>query len=315
MQERKKKDLRFRYQYFLYDAMVESQKGKGSPDFHEVVLARFLEEEKKNQLDKQILTVLLVDLKRSFTGSSEAQLLRLADALHLPEYAYQKLKSRHWSTQAQGIREISNIKVLNDSFLSEITDLSTSPTPAISQEAQIALVKLSNPPDLSFLNDLSTSLSHWQQIHLFHHLRTVDKECLPIFSQWLTSDNESVVIFSLRMIAEFEQRSNTELILQQLNHPSQNIILETIRTITQLKLIQALDALIKLLQHGDHKIQISCIQAIGYLGKNQHLPYLNAVMAHDDYWIRRMASTAVKQLEQSDETSTTSSKPSLQPLD
>ncbi|MEQ9439044.1 MAG: HEAT repeat domain-containing protein [Cyclobacteriaceae bacterium] len=313
MQERKKNDLRFRYQYFLYDALVESQ--KNSIDFQHVVLTLFQEENKKHKLDKQVLMKLLIDLKRSFTGSSEAQLLQLAKDLQLPEYAYQKLQNRRWSTQAQGIRELSAIHVSDKAYQSEIAELRTSSNLMLSQEAQISLVKLSNPPDLSFLNDLRTPLSHWHQIHLYHHLRTVNKEFLPDFGRWLSSENESIVIFSLRMMAEFEQRYHTEVVLQQLGHNSGAITLEAIRTVKQLRLTQAVDALVSLLQHNNPKVQLASLQAIGQLGSIQHLSYLNPLLTHQDYWIRRTAQDAILQLQQTAATPSSSPESSLQPSD
>lgn len=313
--ERKRNELRFRYQYFLYDAMVESQSESDSLDFQTIVLSQFEAEKKKRKIDVQVLTNLLLDLKRSFTGSSEAQFLQLAKALQLPQHAFQKLQHRRSYVQIEGIRELTAMHSSSESVQTSLSALSCSPHPLVSQEAHLALVKVSDKPDLSYLDTLTSPLSEWQQIHLYHHLRSIDSRGLPEFKQWLSSDNESVVIFSLRMIAKLEQYGATELVLLQLKHRSKAIVLEAINTIVQLKITQGLEPLVRLLHHSDSVIKRSSIQAIGRLGSSGHQDCINPLLSHPDYWVRRSATEAIALLQQPSRPTSLTTKPHVQSLD
>lgn len=301
IREKKRKDLKFRYQYFLYDALVESQSDQSGKDFYNHMLSFFQEEQKKNGLDKQLLIGIIADLKGSLLGSSREQLLALANALELPEYSLQKLRSSSFSTRAQGLREIGGLHSSDSQLKERVKAIQDSNDAILAQEASLALIKLGNSPDLSFLDTTSSPISQWQQIRLHHHLRAFERYDLPDFGRWLTSDNESVVLFALRMIAEFEQHYASQLIIEQLSHPSANVVVEAIYTIKRLKLTEAASSVAALLEHPKARIQLASIQAVGQLcsATDDLIASLHTFSEHPDYWIRMAASRAISQLKSS----------------
>ena len=295
-QKKKRLDLQFRYQYFLYDALVESEAGKTPEAFQKFVIDLFREEEEKHGLNKELLINIILDLKKSLSGSSRAQLLEIAATLELSDHALRKLRRSSFNTQVQGLREISGLQLSDPTVWERVKQIQHSRHAALSQEASLTLIKIGDSPDLSFLNTFSTSLSQWQQIHIHHCLRNFERHQLPDFSQWLTSDNESIVLFSLRMIAEFQQQQARELVISQLFHKSANIVTEAIYTVSQLKITDAIPTLISLLHQPNPRIQISSIRAIGQLGNNQQINALDNLLRDSSYWVRQATSEAIAQL-------------------
>ncbi|MGD1889931.1 MAG: HEAT repeat domain-containing protein [Cyclobacteriaceae bacterium] len=294
--KKKRHDLQFRYQYFLYDALVESEAGKTPEAFQEFVVNLFREEEEKHGLNKELLINIILDLKKSLSGQSRAQLLEIAATLKLPDYALRKLDRLSFNTQIQALREISGLQVTDSAVQEKVKQIQYAKHAALSQEASLTLIKLGESPDLSFLDVLTTPLSQWQQIHLHHCLRNFERHQLPDFSQWLTSTNESVVLFSLRMITEFEQCNNSELIIHQLSHKSANVVTEAIYTVSQLKIASAVPTLVSLLHQPNPRIQISSIRAIGRLGTTQQVPDLESLRIDSSYWVRQITVEAIARL-------------------
>ncbi|WKN45855.1 HEAT repeat domain-containing protein [Tunicatimonas pelagia] len=296
--EKKRSDLQFRYQYLLYDALVEAQAENASTNFLEVALQLFQREQKQNKyIDQQILTDIILNLKKSLSGSAQNQLLRLAHALELPEYSLKKLRERKFSVRAQGLHEISALQVDRPEVKKEIESLNPADTSHMAQEVILALAKLDSSPNLAFLSSLNTPLSEWLQIRLHHYLRSIERHQLPNFSRWLTSENESIVLFALRMIAEFQQHSAGKAVLHQLGSSSPLITAEAIKTVGQLQLSEAIPTLMNLAQHEDTDVQLASLQVISQLGNQQQATSLSHLHQHPNYWVRRATSKAVAQLQ------------------
>jgi hypothetical protein len=293
---KKRHDLQFRYQYFLYDALVESEEGKTPEAFQEFVVTLFREEEEKHGLNKGLLISIILDLKKSLSGQSRVQLLEIAATLKLPDYALRKLRHPSFNTQIQGLREISGLELSDSTVREQVKLIQHTKHAALSQEASLTLIKLGGSPDLSFLNTLTAPLSQWQQIHLHHCLRSFDRHQLPDFSQWLSSKNESVVLFSLRMITEFEQNHTSELLIRQLTHKSANVVAEAIYAVSQLQIAAAVPTLTSLLHHSTPRIQISSIRAIGRLGNTQQITDLSSLLNDSSYWVRQVTAEAIARL-------------------
>ena len=77
-------------------------------------------------------------------------------------------------------------------------------------------IKLSEKDPLDFLYKLQEPLTIWQQIHIAAALKNYEGE-IPDFSQWLTHEQESVVVFSIKMIAEYGQFENIPKVVPFLN--------------------------------------------------------------------------------------------------
>lgn len=229
----KTNNLKFKYQYLIYEALVESETENGATA-QKLIVEKLKKEVAKTKLHKQVLIDLIIDLKKNFLGDSEKQFLQLYKDLHLSQYSFEKLESHRWDVQAKGIRELTEMNHTDFDTQLAITKMRNARNHTVAQEAQIASVRMEERP-LSFLHDLKSPLTEWQQINLHHLLLKTNRKFIPDFTLWLSSSNESVVLFALKMIADFEQKQSEPKVLQCLSHQSMLIREEATQTLLKIK--------------------------------------------------------------------------------
>lgn len=84
-------------------------------------------------------------------------------------------------------------------------------------EAELALIQMDTDDPCSFLDKLNQEFTSWEQLHVYEMIKR-NQMSPPDFSRWLTSPNQSVILFSERMILAFRQER--EINIQALNSTS-----------------------------------------------------------------------------------------------
>lgn len=97
--------------------------------------------------------------------------------------------------------EIAGINHDPDLVREEIEKCLNSPSTALRLEAELALMHLDRDDPFSFLGKLRLEFTPWEQLHVIE-MAMRNNLFLPVFSRWLNSGNESVVIFCRRMSGE-----------------------------------------------------------------------------------------------------------------
>lgn len=285
------KDYQFKYQLLIYEAIIESQEIKTS-EHVAVVADKFRNHGLKSKLSKQALIELMISLKKSFSGQFERQLNQLYRELGLHEISLRKVKKGKWSEKAQGIRELAAMNY-QEAWL-EIAKLHCSCNQVLAQEAQMASIKLAEGKPLYFLDNYSKPLSLWQQINFYQYLLKVDRSLLPSFQRWLTSTNESVVVFSLKMIGIFNQAEAAPAVAGLLKHSSFQVKLNAIQTLTKLEAGDYINRLFNMIDIQDDNIKVATIKAFEKLGSEYHKKLLKPFLLDNSYQVRLAAAKALK---------------------
>ena len=288
---RKSKDYQFKYQLLIYEAMIESQEIKASESVA-MVADKFRNYGLKSRLSKQALIDLMISLKKSFSGEFERQLDQIFRELALYEVSLKKIRKGTWSKKAQGIRELAAMNY-QEAWL-EIAKLRHSRNKVLAQEAQMASIRLAEGKPLYFLDNYTKPISLWQQINFYQYLLKTDKSLLPDFQRWLSSDNESVVIFSLKMIGVFKQAEAAPLVADLLKHSSFQVKLQAIQTLTKLEAGTYANRLFQMLDIQDTNIRVATIHALGKLGNEYHKKLLKPFLLDDTYQVRLAAAKALR---------------------
>ncbi len=231
--DKKIQALQFSFQYLIYEALVESQATQGKAQ--QLIVEKLKKEACKSSLHQQTLADLIINLKRNFSGDAEKQFVQLYHLLHLSQYSLKKLRARRWDVRVKGIRELVEMKQDHLDTQLAITNLITDKNPVVAQEAQMASIVMENTP-LDFLYHLQQPLTAWHELSLHHLLLKLDPKLVPVFTPWLSSSNESVVLFSLKMIAYFEQQQACGQVVQCLSHPAASVREEASCTLSRLTL-------------------------------------------------------------------------------
>ena len=288
---RKSKDYQFKYQLLIYEAIIESQEAE-APESVSAAADKFRNYGLKSQLRKQALIDMMINLKKSFSGEFERQLDQVYRELALYDVSLKKIRNGTWSKKAQGIREIAAMNY-QEAWL-EIAKLRHSRNKILAQEAQMASIRLAEGKPLYFLDNYTKPISLWQQINFYHYLLKTDKSLLPDFQRWLSSDNESVVIFSLKMIRVFNQAEAAPVVADLLKHSSFQVKLQAIQTLTKLQAETYANRLFQMLDIQDTNIRVATIHALGKLGNEYHKKLLKSFLLDDTYQVRLAAAKALR---------------------
>ncbi|MFP4090581.1 MAG: HEAT repeat domain-containing protein [Cyclobacteriaceae bacterium] len=296
--EQKYRELRFRYQYFIYDALVEGQAGGSQDTAQQRIIARFRDEELTSPLRKQVMIDLMIELKKSFTGKASWQFIELYYSLGLVNFSKAKLKKRSWQAKASGLRELSEMNCTDAEINALIIRWQKHKNACMAEEARIAAIRMHTFASLSFLDQHREILLPIQQLRLQHYLTSLPKEQLPDFTRWLSSTNESVVLFSLHMIVKLEQTTSYEKITSLFRHPSHQVKMEAIEAVKHLNISTATGKLFDIFDYNDEVLKVAALEAIGKLGSTFHASLLQPLAVHAAPPVRTSAARAIQDIKE-----------------
>ncbi|WP_405396873.1 HEAT repeat domain-containing protein [Maribacter sp. Asnod2-G09] len=226
----------------------------------------------KNNFDRDVLTEVLLDLRKDLSGQSQKVLIDLYKDLGLHHDAYEKLRSRKWQIVSSGILELTTMEV-DDSYGLIIKFINHRQS-TIRKQAEIAVVNLREEGIKYFLDNTKFKIAEWQQLKLLDVLRHKPNYTPPQFALWLTSTNTHVVLFSLRLIKYYSQNGAEQSIITLLKHKNRDIQAEAIECIKDFHFSNALMTLKLVYSKASHDIKIAILDAIGELGTKAEASFL-----------------------------------------
>ncbi|WP_313265169.1 hypothetical protein [Sphingobacterium sp.] len=171
----------------------------------------------------------LVNSDRKFSGGAKQSINRLFHDFKLEEEAWRKLRHRKAYLVAGGVQELAAMNV--EAAIPEITAKLTDSRTAVYQEAQYAIVSFKGYEGLGFLDHFDRPLSDWQQLRLLYSIQDIPESSDLHVDTWLKSSNDSVVIFTLRLIRKFRLMTFYTGVFNLLDHQSPKVRVQAIRTL------------------------------------------------------------------------------------
>ena len=170
----------------------------------------------------------LVDSDRKFSGAAKQAIHSLFHQFKLEDEAWRKLRQRKDYLVAGGIRELAAMNV--EAAIPEINAKLNDDRTAVYQEAQYAMVSFKGYEGLGFLEHFDKPLSDWQQLRLLYSIHKIPEQSDLQVDVWLKSKNDSVVIFTLRLIRKFRLMTYYTAIYELLSHSDTAVRVQAIRT-------------------------------------------------------------------------------------
>lgn len=170
----------------------------------------------------------LVDSDRKFSGAAKEAINSLFYDFKLEDQAWSKLRQRKAYLVAGGIQELAAMGV--EAAIPEIKAKLNDDRTAVYQEAQYAMVSFQGYEGLGFLEYVDKPLSDWQQLRLLYSIQHLPELSDAQVYSWLKRTNDSVVIFTLRLIRKFRLLSFYAEVYELLAHPSTYVRVQAIRT-------------------------------------------------------------------------------------
>ena len=256
-----------KYQGLLIDYLY----GNTSPDDFRPIAS--------NSFRRQVLIDQMIDLAVNLKGDEEKKLLKLYKQLGLDKDSVKRAYDYRWHKKIKGFRELAfmNIKDANDAIYKALN----SSNEILRMEAQIALVNLSDDNTFEFLNFLSRPFSLWEQITL-HELIVQHNLKVPSFNRWLSSPNDTVVMFALRMIREFRQKDAEDDLRKILNHNSTEVRHLAVQVAGALEMRSTLEPMKKMYKNEEYKTCLEIVKSMGKMPDLSVMGFLKLVLDKED---------------------------------
>ncbi len=224
---------------------------------------------------RKILADILFDLQKDVAGGTKERLYNLYVELGLHHDAYSKLSSWRWNTVAQGILELSQMKV-PDSF-QLLSKFINDKRGVVRKQAEIAIVSLQNNGIDHLLDSTKYAISEWQQLKLIEALGTNQNYIPPKFKSWLVSFNKDVVLFALRLIRHFNQNEASPSIAELVKHKNDEIKIAAISCIKDFNFKDANGTLKKVFWKCSDAVKLQILEALKEIGDHGDLMFLEEV--------------------------------------
>ena len=243
---------------------------------------------------RQVLVDQMIDVSVNLKGDAEDKLRRLYLLLGLDRDSVAKAHSRKWHRKIKGFRELAfmNIRDANDAIYKVLN----SGNEILRMEAQIALVRLSDENPFEFLHHLKRPFSLWEQITL-HDLLVQHEMKPPDFRQWLTSLNDTVIMFSLRMIREFKQVEAEPDVREVLSHANPLVRKLAVEISGDMNFRSTLEPMKRMYKNEDYHNCLEILQSMGKMPDESMMGFLKLVLdKEDDVQLQIEATKAIENM-------------------
>ena len=228
---------------------------------------------------RRILSQILFDLQKDVGGETRERLYSLYTELELHHDAMAKLKSIRWYKVAQGILELSQMKVPDAHLL--IRKFINDRRGIVRKQAELAIVGLLPNGIEYFLDTTKYTISEWQQLKLIETLENIPNYRPPQFNTWLVSSNRDVVLFALRLIKHYNQIGAEAAITKLIQHKDDQIKIAAVQCIVDFNYHQSLELLGKVFAISKEPVKVAILTAFKELGSPEHIPFLKQIVASE----------------------------------
>jgi hypothetical protein len=254
----------------------------------------FLHKKFKNRKARLFLIDLLLHFKKQIKGNAEQNIQWLYLHLQLDKDSLRKLKKGNWKQKAKALQELSQLG--NESFSPLISKYSSHSNLFIRNEAQLAMVRLDGLNGLSFLDHTTLPITRWHQLSLLHELSFKKIAIDERLRAWVTSANESVVMFALLLVEVSQCYERHDEVAACLSHSSRDVsqkALYILQTIIQEK---TLAHLITFYPNTDASGQFSILRTLQEHGTVKELPFLFTILNNSNETNQLAAVKAIQKI-------------------
>jgi hypothetical protein len=247
-----------------------------------------------NRVARQFAIDELIVCKKNFSGVVAENIVSLYIQLGLKKYSLKKIGTKNkWHTRARGIQEL---------YLMDQTDVLTtiykntnSNNEFVRMEAQTGVIHLTGFPGLRFLDVISYPLTEWQQLKLLEQLRLYPKkeEIPEKIQNWLQSENETVVIFALKLADEYQQFSIRKHVIDCLVHKTKAVRSQAIKTLVTLADENTPAILLGYFNKESFSNQVFILEAMRAIATENEYEFLLKLLDHENDTIKLKAAVVL----------------------
>jgi HEAT repeat protein len=238
-------------------------------------------QELSKRFHREVLVELILELHKNLSGATSSILKDLYVELGFDKDARRALRHYSWSDKAKAVRELSQMGISEAE--SEITKLLNHSNTVLVLEVQIAHLKLNREAPFSFLDNTEVEITNWQQVSLLAMISHSPHFKIPDFRRWLSSQNDSVVLFATKMINYYNQLEASSDLIALLVHPNENVRAEVIKSLGELEVAEAEGPLIDIYPQELVDQQVAILIALGKIGTENAVIFLNNALQSPEF--------------------------------
>jgi len=243
---------------------------------------------------RKMLISVLYNLMNEVSGEMADSIKILYYKTGLINYALSRLKNKNWYVIAKGIGELTRFNI--EEAYDDVAKFINHPRKEVRNETQLYLVNLFRFEGLSFLNDLKTPLSEWNQVQLLEILHKFDDQQICDIKPWLTSTNNTVVLFALKLAQIYNQFEVKDILIELLSHKEKEIRICAIEVLTNLYGIEAKEMLKTNFNESSLEEQLCFFQMLEKLVVPSDEPFIEKHLFHKDFEIQLLALKILKSI-------------------
>ncbi len=240
---------------------------------------------------KMIISV-LYNLMNEVSGEMAESIKTLYYKTGLIDYALKRLKNKNWYVIAKGIGELRRFKI--EEAHGAVIKFIKHPKNEVRKETQLYLVNLFRFEGLSFLDDLETPLSEWAQLQLLEVLQKFDDQQICDIKPWLKSNNNTVVLFALKLAQIYNQFEVKDILIDLLSHKEKEIRICVIEVLTNMYGIEAKEILKTNFNELSIEEQLSFFGLLENLVVPSDEPFIEKHIFHKNFEIQLLALKILK---------------------
>ncbi len=245
----------------------------------------------QNSMFRQYVINELIHARKSLSGSSTLNLIRLYEMLELHKDSFRKLQNKKWHLKAKGIQELATMN--QTKYVKEIFRLTNNSNELVRNEAQCALVNFYGFPGLRFLNVTTFPISQWQQIQLLNKLNGVPVQNFDVIKKWLLSANESVILFSLNLATFYNCFDVYENVINCLQRPVLQIRLNALEYLKKMPREDTPEQMTGHYSFENKIYKLTIINALKDLGSEKQITFLLKRLHDNDNDIKAAAAKSL----------------------
>jgi hypothetical protein len=260
-------------------------------DDQQIIISDGIGKHLKDKAFRVVLIEELVRARKNFSGLAGKNLQSVYRQLQLDNDSLKKLDSNSWHIKAHAIQELSIMG--QEDALDKIYGLTNNKNEQVRMEAQNGVVLLSGFEGLKFLDFLSYPISKWQQIKLITELGDAGSVPSSYIKRWLRSNNNSVVIFSLRLVALSHYFELQHQVIDCLSHSASLVRLSAILTLKEIYTGETASKLLDIYYEEELQNKLAILEVLQDIATEEEIPFLLQQLENENNQLRLAAGRAI----------------------
>ena len=246
------------------------------------------------RLSRRFMIEELIRSKQNYSGEVADKIVEIYLALDLKKYSLHKIRPKsNWYVKARGIQELYTMD--QKKSYPEIYDYTDASNEFVRNEAQIGMIHLAGFKGLHFLEKVSNPITDWQQLKMLEQLKLFPEktDMSADIPSWLSSPNDTVVVFALKLCYEYQYYQLIPEIKYCLNHSSSIVRTHTVATLIRLENKNTSKILLNYFKWAPKKDQILILDAMDRLATEADTEKLIELLSSEDDTIKLKAAIAI----------------------